>query len=90
MVRKFDSRETEDAHEHARCGIVLKDDLVNDARAGLPELDAVLAGSALEEVEDFLVCHDRPLGTKYFKREQTSTWVLRAPASPSQRPHRLE
>ncbi len=66
-VYKFDRTKTEDAHEHSWCSIVLEDDLVKDTRAGLPELDAVLAGSALEKVEDFLVRHDRPLRGKCFK-----------------------
>lgn len=39
----------------------LEDDLVNDAASGTPELDAVLAGSRLEEVKDFLVADNRTL-----------------------------
>ena len=34
---------------------------MDDARARLPELDAILASRALKEVEDLLIGHNRPL-----------------------------
>ena len=42
-------------HHTARECVVLEDDLMDDTRARLPELDTILFGSALQEVKDFAV-----------------------------------
>ena len=45
-------------HHATREGVVLEDHLVDDARTGLPEADAVFVGHGLEEVVDFVVLVD--------------------------------
>ena len=42
-------------HKTTGESVVFEDNLVNDARTGLPELDTILACSTLEEIENFLV-----------------------------------
>lgn len=50
-----------DAHEHPGGCVVLEHDLVDDAAARAPELDAVFTGGAFEEVEDLLVRYNGSL-----------------------------
>lgn len=59
----------------------LENDLVDDAAAGTPELDAILAGSRLQKVEHLLVACNRTLQGN----EQLSAFPLthsRFPAAP--------
>ena len=42
-------------HRSARKGVLLQDDLVDDARAGTPETYPVLRRNRLQEIVDFLV-----------------------------------
>jgi hypothetical protein len=53
IIRPADSER--DAHQHARCSIVLQHNLVDNSGTGFPKLDAVLLARALQEIEDFLV-----------------------------------
>ena len=46
-------------HHPAGEGVLLEHDLVDDARAGLPEADAVLGRDGLEEVVDLVVALER-------------------------------
>src|SRR3989304_11545 len=48
-------------HKPAGKRVILEDDLVDDAGAGLPEADPVLLRRRGEEVVDFVVLGDRPL-----------------------------
>src|SRR5881396_422757 len=48
-------------HESTREGVVLEDDLVDDAGARPPEVDAVLPRGGAEEVVDLLVFPDGAL-----------------------------
>ena len=73
-----------DTHQHPRGCVVLQDDLVDDSGSGLPELDPVLLGRALQEVKYLLIGDKSTLfrGSEALHVVQQNTVTSRSACAP--------